>query len=222
MKGKITPKNLLGKNNTKKEKITLDNLITKVSTNTVADAIKNTLHKKGVIEGVKPLNNKDIVMGKVVTVKTSSDDWGTSIKAIYGADKNDILLIQCDNDEYAIWGEMASQAAKKHGLKATIIIGASRDTNEILNLNYPVYSKSIRPNSGFPKNEGIINERLIIDDMVVCSNDIVVADVNGVVIIPSNKVDIVLEEVNNIITFENQSIKKLLESDDSLVDILNI
>jgi regulator of RNase E activity RraA len=220
---RITPKNILHHNLSKpKDEITLDNLLEKSSTDNVSDALKNLTGKKGVINHVKPIDPDYKVVGYINTCYTNSDDWGTTIKAIYQTEKDEILFVKCSDSENAVWGEMASQAAKKHGLKATVIYGASRDTPDIKALNYPVFSKEIRCNAGLPKNEGNISEHLIIDDRVVSPGDLLVADYDGVVIIPNKLVDDVLKEVNNIKQFESKCISDLLKNDKPLDEILNI
>ena len=59
--------------------------------------------------------------------------------------KENILVISCDRDDPAVWGEMASTAAQKQGILGTVIYGASRDTTGIKKLDYPVFSRAISP-----------------------------------------------------------------------------
>lgn len=220
--GKITPNNILHLNRKKQNKITLDNLLEISSTDNVSDAMKNLYGKQGLIKDIKPINPASKVVGKIRTVETNSDDWGTCIKGIYAAKPGEILFIKCSDDEHAVWGEMASQAAKKHGLKATVIYGISRDTEDILKLNYPVFSKGLKSRAGLPSNKGTVNSRLILDDNVIVNGDLLVGDRDGVVIIPQEKINEVLEEVNNIKKFESKCIKELLDKDEQLDLILGI
>lgn len=218
---KITPKNILnhGKN---KNKITLDNLLDNATTDNVSDAMKKVCGKNGVIRNVKPVDGKSKIVGKIRTAQTNSSDWGTGIKAIYECEEDEILLIDCSDDETAIWGELASQAAQKHGLQATVINGASRDTEGIKNLGYPVYSKATMPNAGYALNNGVINERLNIEGNVIVNGDYIVGDSEGVVVVPKERIDDVLEEVSNIKKFEKNLMAQMNNPDNRMDKILDI
>lgn len=217
---KITPKSILnhGKN---RNKITLDNLLDKATTDNISDAMKKVCGKNGVIRDVKSIDGKSKIVGKIRTAQTNSSDWGTGIKAIYECGENEILFIDCSDDETAIWGELASQAAQQHGLQATVINGASRDTEGIKQLGYPVFSKATMPNAGYALNNGVINERIDIDGNIIVNGDYIVGDSEGVVVIPKECLEEVLEEVNNIKKFETELMKEMSE-DKHLDEILDI
>lgn len=218
--GKITPKNIL--RNNKKTRITLDNILDKASSDNISDAMKNVCGKNGVVYGIKPLDKDKKVIGRIKTAYTNSSDWGTCIKAIYSCDEDEILFIECSDCDHAVWGELASKAAKKQGLKATVIYGASRDTNEVLELDYPLFSKEYKSNAGYPMNNGVIGQRLSVDNNVIVNGDYLMGDCDGVVIIPKEHLDEVLEEVYNVITFEASASEELLNTDKNLDDILDI
>ena len=217
---KITPKNILnhGKN---KNKITLDNLLEKATTDNISDAMKKVCGKNGVIKGIKPIDKSFKVVGKIRTAQTNSSDWGTGIKAIYECEENEILFIDCSDDETAIWGELASLAAQKNKVQATVINGASRDTEGIIELNYPVFSKTTMPNAGYALNNGSVNERLTIDGNIIVNGDYLAGDCEGVVVIPKERLEEVLEEVNNIKQFETKLMKEMSE-DKHMDNILSI
>lgn len=218
---KITPKSIL-KQNKKETKITEKNLEQKASSDNVSDAMKNIFNINGVIEGIKPIDDTFKVVGRIRTAQTDSNDWGTLIKAIYECKEDEILFVKCSDDKKAVWGEMASTAALKNNLKATVIFGASRDTNEIKDLGYKVFSKITRSNAGFPSYEGMIGEDIIVDDRIIKTGDLLIGDSDGVVIVSQDDVDVILKEVNNIKKFEDKCLKKLFDEDLNLDDILGI
>ena len=117
---------------------------------------------------------------------------------------------------------MASKAAQKQGLKATVIYGVSRDTEDIIKLNYKVFSKDIKSHAGLPSNNGLLNERIVIDDNIICNGDVLVGDMDGVVIIPQEKVEEVLHEVENIKKFETESLNEMIDKEIPLDEVLGI
>ncbi|OED30594.1 RraA family protein [Methanosphaera sp. WGK6] len=220
--GKITPKNILHFNKKQPQKINLENILEKASTDTISDAMKNLYGTNNILTDVKPIKSSFKIVGKIRTAETNSKDWGTCIKAIYDSQPHEILLIKCSDLDYAVWGEMASKAAQTHGLKATVIYGTTRDTEDIIKLDYPVFSKDIKSRAGFPSNKGTINERLIIENIPIITGDILVGDRDGVVIIPQEKLEEVLEEVTNIKKFESECLKRIEENNENLDSILKI
>ena len=220
-KNRITPKSIL-KSGKQEVEISLENLLEYASTDNVSDALKNLYGITGVIESVTAIDKSKKVIGKIVTVGVNSYDWGTGIKAIYEAEEDDILFINCSDCDHAIWGELASRAAKNNKLQATVINGASRDTEEIIKLGYPVFSKMIRPNAGKALNNGTIKENIRIKYTIIKTGDILVGDYDGVVIIPQECIEETLEELNKIKSFEKKCMKKLEKKDAQLDKIVGI
>ncbi|MBE6486209.1 MAG: RraA family protein [Methanosphaera stadtmanae] len=225
--GKITPQSILHFNKHQKEnenatdfEITLDNIVDNVSSDNVSDALKNLYSSYGLLKDVKPLNSKHKIAGFVRTAETGSNDWGTGIKGIYKCKENEILLIKCSDNDYAIWGGIASCAAKEYGLQATVIVGSSRDTEDILELDYPVFSQKIQSRAGLPLNNGTLEGTLLVGDLVIKNGDFIVGDVDGVVVIPQDKLDEVLIELNRLKKFETSVLEKLLDDNQRMDEII--
>lgn len=227
-KAKITPKNLLRFNKKSVNEdddefiITADNIMEHATSDNVSDAMKNLYGEHGFVKGLKPVSPEFRAAGFLRTVTTDSDDWGTCIKGIYACDRDEILLVKCSDNDLAVWGGLASFSAQKHGLKATVIIGSTRDTRDILDMGYPVFSRDIRSCAGLPLNRGTIDEAIYLDGMIIESGDFIVCDVDGVVTVPADRVEEVLEEVNSIVKFEKDCIKRVSEDNEHLDDIIGL
>jgi len=191
-----------------------------LTTSQVSDALNKITGTSGVLSGIKPLFDKTII-GRAVTVNTAEDDWGTSIKAIDMAKKGEVLVIQVEGDEQAIWGELASKTAKEKGLMGTIIDGALRDVGAIKKLEYPVFSKAIVPNAGSPKAEGKINIPVTCGNMTVNPQDVVMGDECGVIVIPKEHLSEIIGEALSIKRNESNILSKL-EKGCSFSDILGL
>ena len=215
---KLSPANFLKQYSQvpKKEK----NLGLGITTSQLSDALRNITGENGVLVGTKPVKNNFKILGSATTVKTSANDWGTVINGIYKSKKGDVLVISCDRDDPAVWGEMASTAAKKQGILGTVIYGACRDIVGIKELDYPVFSRAIVPNAGNPLGEGEVNTPVICGRTTVNPGDLIVGDECGVVSIPVDVVNNVLEEADNILNNENR-ISSQLNNGESFLDIIN-
>ena len=105
----------------------------------------------------------------------------------------------------AVWGELASNSALQRKIEGVIIDGAIRDSAENLHLGLPLFSKLICPNAGEPKGYGEIGAAIRISGVAVASGDWIIADNDGVVVIPqaqaveiTNKAMYVLETENRL------------------------
>jgi len=215
---KLSPESFLKKFLKKTDVTKLKRL--NITSSQISDALNNLTGNSGVIVGVKPLFNTTII-GNAVTVKTASDDWGTSVKAIDTAKKGEILFIHVDGDEKAVWGELTSKTAKEKGIISTIIYGAVRDVGAIKEMKYPVFSKNIVPNAGSPKAEGKINIPVECNDLIVNPYDIVIGDECGVVVIPKELLKQVVKEAMCIKMKEKEIISRI-EKGHSLTSILEL
>jgi regulator of RNase E activity RraA len=90
----------------------------------------------------------------------------------------------------APWGELLSTASQARGARGAIIDGLVRDVKKIEEIGFPVYAAGIKPLDS--KGRGIVNEFGVPVDcggVIVHPGDLVVADFDGVMIVPARIVD---------------------------------
>ncbi len=191
-----------------------------LTTSQVSDALNKVTGNPGVISGIKPLFGKTII-GRAVTAVTMVDDWGTSVKAIDAAKKGEVLFIQVEGDDQAVWGELTSKTAQEKGIVSTVIDGAVRDVGAIKELKYPVFSKTIVPNAGSSKAEGEINVPVTCGNITVNPQDIIIGDECGVIVIPDEHLNEVIDETLSIKKKEAEILSKI-ENGYSLSQILGL
>jgi len=192
-----------------------------ISTSNISDALKNLTGEYGVIPGVKPIQDDLKISGRVVTVKTQQDDWGTSLKAVETAKEGEIVFICCDGDDIGVWGELFSKYAQKKGVQSTVIYGAMRDVEAVRQLNYPVFSRSIVPHAGTPRAEGEIHIPLECGGVKVNNGDWIFGDDGGVVVVAEEILQKVISKALKIKKHEDEILHQI-EDGSSLSDILSI
>jgi 3-hexulose-6-phosphate synthase len=192
-----------------------------ISTSNISDALKNLTGEYGIIPGVKPIQDDLKISGRVVTVKTQQDDWGTSLKAVETVKEGEIVFICCDGDEVGVWGELFSKYAQKKGVQSTVIYGAMRDVEAVKQLNYPVFSRSIVPHAGTPRAEGEIHIPLECGGVTINNGDWVFGDDGGVVVVAEEILQKVISEAVKIKKNEDEILHQI-EEGNSLLDILGI
>jgi 3-hexulose-6-phosphate synthase/6-phospho-3-hexuloisomerase len=167
--------------------------------------LSDALHRGGVLQGIKPLFRGMHMVGRAVTVRTYPGDWAKPVRAIDVAEPGDVLVIDSGGVGPAIWGELATNSAIQRGLGGVVIDGALRDSDDIVELKFPAFSRLVMPNAGEPKGFGEIGVPIIVGNQRVEPGDWVLGDGDGVVVLPraiaveyANRSMDVLERENRI------------------------
>jgi regulator of RNase E activity RraA len=99
----------------------------------------------------------------------------------------DVLVVGNAFDKHAFFGELMSKLAKSNGVEGAIINGCTRDKLETIRLRYPVFSKNNIAQD--IKKRGTIDEidaeKTIIGGVEIKKGDYILADLDGVIVIPS-------------------------------------
>lgn len=172
----------------------------------VSDAM-DKLGLPGQCLGVMPLDNyKQVVVGPAFTVKyvSASTPAGTVGDFIDDVAAGDVVVI--DNDgrtDCTVWGDIMTQYAGIRKIAATVIDGVCRDVNKVLDEGYPMFSKGRFMRTGKDRVQvEAVNGTVSIGTARVSARDIVVADANGVVVVPRGHAREVAELARKIETVE--------------------
>jgi len=157
----------------------------------VSDAL-DKLGLPGQCLGVMPLANYDTVLvGPAYTVQyvSASTPPGTVGDFIDDVAPGDVVVI--DNQgrtDCTVWGDIMTQYAGQRGIAATVIDGVCRDVTKALGDGYPIFSKGRFMRTGKDRVQvQAINQPVSIGTARVCARDIIVADANGVVVVPRER-----------------------------------
>lgn len=188
--------------------INLVSLLENISACQISDAYKGISHRSGTIKSIKPINNLK-VWGSIYTAETTSDDWGTSALAIDGAGEGDVLFFKVDNDDKAIWGELASTSAKNNGIKATVIYGSVRDLDALLYMDYPIFASNFVPNAGMALGLGTLNQPIEVEGNEINPGDFFFGDESGIIVIPKDLFNKVMVSALEVKLTESLIVDKL-------------
>jgi regulator of RNase E activity RraA len=182
---------------------------------------------------IKPLDNDFIVIGRAMPALEADvfdevvedtknpvmkKPFGIMFEALDSLQEDEVYICTGASARYALWGGLMSTRALKLGAAGAVLHGYSRDTNEVLNLNFPTFSYG-----GYAQDQGprgkIIDYRvpIEIEGIRINPGDIVYGDRDGVVIVPKE-----IEEEAFMGAIEKargeQLVKKALENGMSTVD----
>jgi len=159
-----------------------------------------TLHEAGGKKGalpsaIKPLRHDWRVAGPVFVVVGPARDNLWLHRAIYAAPSGSVLVHACGADaEAGYWGGIMANAARACGLAGFVTEGGVRDSEELRALDWPVFAANvcIRGTSKRIDGAGSVGQSVLIGDIFVHTGDLLVADADGVVVIPNAEAERVI------------------------------
>ena len=92
---------------------------------------------------------------------------------------------------------------KNNGGQGLVTDGPMRDLNGIIETGLDCFCTGLNPNSPFNSGPAKIGFALDIGGKTVNSGDMVIADTDGVTVVPFNKIDEVINKISRIIEVEN-------------------
>lgn len=121
--------------------------------------------------------------------------------------------------EVAGWGELFSAAATSRGAVGLVIDGLVRDLDQIRDLGFPIHGTGVRPTDALGRLAlGSPDELIDIDGVEVVSGDLVVADSDGVTVVPAAVIEEVVEKALEKASIE-RSAKDLLLAGGTLAEM---
>jgi len=173
----------------------------------VADAMEQLYHQKAYMSHeMRPLAEAKFA-GRAVTVLLKKEENTDGSKALQGmldaideAPKGSIyVMVLEDGEDYAGIGGLMTTAMKYRGLAGAVVDGGVRDTPQIGKLQFPVFSRGIVPSTtvGHYRFAGM-NVKVNCAGADVNAGDVIVADMDGVVVVPSGHAAEVLKKAQQL------------------------
>jgi regulator of RNase E activity RraA len=135
--------------------------------------------------GIRPIWRAPRVIGAALTVWCHSGDNLMLHKALSLAQTGDIVVMNTQgNVVNAGFGELLATSAVRAGVRAVIVDGAVRDADALERLALPVYARGVSPNGCHKDGSGEVGAIVACGGVAVRPGDIVVADRDGVTVVP--------------------------------------
>lgn len=128
---------------------------------------------------------KSTVVGPAVTVRARAGDNLMICKAIMLCQPGDVLVVTSPGGtDNALWGGVLSTLAAKRGIAALVTDGLVRDVAEMRRAGVPIWAMGLLPTGPTFDGKGEVNTTISCGGVVVNPGDVVVADEDGVVVVP--------------------------------------
>ncbi|SDD56561.1 Regulator of RNase E activity RraA [Cupriavidus sp. YR651] len=164
-----------------------------VAVASVADAVDKITGKRGYMDAsIKPRINDHRVVGPAATVLEAATDEFVppqhALDLIDEAPRGSVIVISIAGGEpdVAVWGGLMTAGAVANEHAGAILDGGVRDLAEIRrDYNFPVYARDVSPGTTLGRYKTVASQVPVeVGGVVVHPGDIIVADIDGVVVVP--------------------------------------
>lgn len=160
---------------------------------------------------------KSQTAGVALTVKLRAGDNLALHAAMEMAGPGDYLVVSNEGDDSrALMGSvMMSYIYRVKEIAGIILDGPIRDIEEISQYDFPVYATGTTPGGPYKEGPGEVNVPIACGNVNVCPGDIILADHDGVTVIPRQDAEEVLEKAKKV---KENDIRKLQKTNEKTID----
>ena len=159
--------------------------------------------------GLRPMWGRPKVAGFAVTVELEpvsgqpdTEHGGAHILtgAIAGAGLNDVIVVaNGGRTDVSSWGGIVSVGAAMRSIRGAVTDGACRDVRQARELGFPVFARAQVPVTARGRlRQKSAGEPILVGDVTVRPGDVVMADEDGVVVVPRERATKVLDTAQRL------------------------
>lgn len=190
----------------------------KLYTPVVADVLDRLGYRNQFMRAdIRPLFPSAKLAGFALTVHTApstvlapAEPYKGELAAVDALGALDVMVVStCD---WSYWGELLSTAARYRGCRGIVIDGYTRDTQAIIEMGFPVFCRGIHPADSLGRLDVLgHNVPIVCGGVTVMPGDLVLADHDGIAVVPSGIAEKALTAAEEKVRGENMVRKKLAE-----------
>ena len=161
------------------------------------------------------------VAGPALTVRCAYRDNLALHRAIAEAAEGCVLVVDAGGDAAGYFGEILTVAAMSRSIAGLVIDGGVRDTGPITERGFPVWSRHVAIGKCLKLDPGEVGGRITVGGVEVGPGDIVVADADGILVIPEASVATVAEAAEQRTAREAELLERL-RAGELTIDLLGL
>lgn len=133
-------------------------------------------------------------------------------KMVQSYPEDSIIVVDAGADQISgFWGELATTVCQKNGVRGAVINGGAKDTGIVKTMGFPIFCKFTSPVDGFYRSR-LHGYQIPIwfNEILIQPDDMIVADNDGVLVIPKDIAEEILLEAERRVSEEKQT-RRLLK-----------
>ena len=159
---------------------------------------------------MRPIYSGAAVAGNAVTVLAHpGDNWMLHV-AVEFCQPGDILVVAVSSENTdGMFGELLATSLRSRGVVGLVIDAGCRDVAELTKMQFPVWSRAISAKGTIKATLGNVNTPILCAGARVCAGDVVVADDDGIAVVPHAAVAATLEAAQQRVLKEEKKRARL-------------
>lgn len=167
----------------------------------------------GACPGLSPLGAGAGLVGRAFTVRYRPLERSTIASPpgyLDAVQAGDVIVV--DNGgrvDCAVWDGLLTQSAKARGVAGAVVYGAARAVEVARRLGYPVFARGTHVSASTGRVElDEIGGMVSVEGVQILPGDLIRADADGVVVVPSSRADDVLRLAQELAAIEGEAVQR--------------